>query len=246
MKAAIQNIFLPIILLAAFSVSNIYAQDRSEDPTTKSDTPAQSTEPAKDAGPSKAEIKADKLLKRKENLQDFYRSELRKGTLSDERRTEYTASLEELNAEIKKIRAQRIRDAMKLKDTDPSALEAELLNQSFREMDIALLDSAPPMILANEPKSLIFNAGISFLSIDKYSAPFTLSAEKVMSEKLSVGGYFGHFLEKVVNDSLLLDSNEFFNSNKANYKHTYLNFGVKASYHFFKPTFILSPTKFDP
>ncbi|MBL4657644.1 MAG: hypothetical protein JKX73_06560, partial [Flavobacteriales bacterium] len=89
-------------------------------------------------------------------------------------------------------------------------------------------------------------AGVSFLDLHRYSAPFTISAEKILSEKISVGGYFGHFLEKVIDDKLHLDSNEFFTSNKANYKHTYLNMGVKASYHFFKPTFFLPPTKFDP
>ena len=197
-------------------------------------------------GPTKAELKADRLLKRKETLQDFYRSELRKGTITDERKTNYTAALNELEDEIKAIRAQRISDATKKKDTDPSVLEAEILNASFRELDIAIADSAPPMILANEPRSLLFNAGVSFLSIDKYSAPFTFSVEKVLTEKLGVGGYLGHFLEKVIDDKLFTDSNEYFNSSRANYKHTYINFGAKASYHFLKPDFILTPLKFDP
>jgi len=132
------------------------------------------------------------------------------------------------------------------KDTDPTLVEAEVFSVQFRELDMDLADDAPPMILANEPKSLIFNMGVSFLSIDKYSAPFMISAEKILSEKWSVGGYFGHFLEKVIDDKLWLDSNEYFTSNKANYKHTYLNFGLKASYHFFNPTCFLPPTKFDP
>ena len=199
-----------------------------------------------DNAADKAAHKANKALKKKENLQDFYRSELRKGSLAEERRAEYTTALDELSAEINAIRAERMKTAKANKDKDPAALEEERLSVSFREFDIAILDSAPPMILANEPKSLIFNAGVSFLDLHRYSAPFTISAEKILSEKLSVGGYFGHFLEKVIDDSLHLDSNEFFTSNKANYKHTYLNFGVKASYHFFKPTFFLPPTKFDP
>ena len=189
---------------------------------------------------------SDKSLNKKQQLEDFYRSELRKGTLSDERRAEYTKQLTEIRVEIKDIRDQRMRNAEQQKDTDPTLLEAEKYDVQFREIDIALVDSAPPMILANEPKSLIFNAGVSFLSLQKYSAPFTVSAEKVLSEKISVGAYFGHFLEKIIDSTHYEDSNAFFTSHKANYKHTYLNFGVKASYHFFNPTFFLPPTKFDP
>ena len=189
---------------------------------------------------------SDKNLHKKQQLEDFYRSELRKGSLSDERSANYTSKLEEVRLEIKEIRAQRMRNAEQQKDTDPTLLEAEKYDIQFREIDIALADSAPPKLLANEPKSIMFNAGISFLSMRTYSAPFTISAEKVLSEKISVGGYFGHFLEKVIDSTHYLDSNAFFTSNKANYKHTYLNFGVKASYHFFNPTFFLPPTKFDP
>ena len=217
LKKQIGNIFIVVALLALTVANPVSAQDIS-----------------------------DKALNKKQNLEDFYRSELRKGTLADERRADYTKKLEELRTEIKDIREQRMRNAERQKDTDPTLVEAEKFDVQFREIDIALVDSAPPMILANEPKSLIFNAGVSFLSLKTYSAPFTISAEKVLSEKISVGGYFGHLLEKIIDSTNYLDSNAFFTANKANYKHTYLNFGVKASYHFFKPTFVLPPTKFDP
>ena len=51
---------------------------------------------------------SDKNLNKKQKLEDFYRSELRKGTLSDERRADYTKKLEELRVEIKEIRDQNI------------------------------------------------------------------------------------------------------------------------------------------
>ena len=220
LKTKIQHIFLLVAIMMATMAMDTFAQGK--DPLS------------------------DKNLKKKENLQDFYRSELRKGTLSDEKRANYTTKLEEVSTELKDIRAQRIRNAAAQKDTDPTILEGEMFNMHFRELDIALLDSAPPRILANEPKSLIFNAGVSFLMLRTYSAPVSLSFEKIVSEKFSIGGYVGHFLEKVIDSTNYQDSNYYFTSNKANYKHTYLTFGIKASYHFFNPTFFLPPTKFDP
>ncbi|MBL4754416.1 MAG: hypothetical protein JKY52_12590 [Flavobacteriales bacterium] len=220
LKTTIQNTLLLLAVIVALSTNQAFAQDALDI--------------------------SDKNLNKKQNLEDFYRSELRKGTLLDTRRADYTEKLTELQTEIKAIREERMQNAINQKESNPSILENEELSAQFRELDIAINDSAPPALLANEPKSLVFNVGVSFLSVSKYSAPVILSAEKVLSEKLSVGGYLGHFLEKVIDDSLRLDSNAYFNSNKANYKHTYVNFGVKASYHFFEPTFILSPTKFDP
>ncbi|HIO66790.1 MAG TPA: hypothetical protein EYN41_00520, partial [Flavobacteriales bacterium] len=65
LKKQIGNIFIVVALLALTAANQVSAQDIS-----------------------------DKTLNKKQYLEDFYRSELRKGTLADERRVDYTKKLE--------------------------------------------------------------------------------------------------------------------------------------------------------
>lgn len=188
---------------------------------------------------------SNKHLDKLNGLQDFYRSELKKGTLTDEMVEEYRAVLKDIEAEIDEIKEKRLENARKVRNTDPAELEQEKLNNQFRELDLSIADESPPMVNAYELQSLFFNAGVSFLSLETYSAPFTISGEKAFNRNFSVGGYFGHFIEKVRDKTDYLDSNQYFASNKSNYKHTYYNFGIKGSYHYFNPSFILSPRLFD-
>ncbi len=188
---------------------------------------------------------SNKHLDKLNGLQDFYLSELKKGTLTDEMIEEYRTILKGVEAEIEKIKDQRLKNARKVSKTDPAELEQEKLNNQFRELDLSIAAESPPMVNAYELQSLFINAGVSFLSLETYSAPFTISAEKAFNRNFSAGGYFGHFIEKVRDQTDYLDSNQYFASNKSNYKHTYYNFGVKGTYHYFNPSFILNPRMFD-
>ena len=178
-------------------------------------------------------------------LQDFYLSELKKGTMTVEMIDEYTDKLKKTESKIDKIKKKRLENARKVRKTDPTELEQEKLNNQFRELDLAIAAESPPMVNAYELQSIFFNAGVSFLSINTYSAPFTVSGEKAFNRNFSAGGYFGHFIEKVRDKTDHLDSNKYFSSNKSNYKHNYYNFGIKGSYHYFNPSFILKPRHFD-
>ena len=178
-------------------------------------------------------------------LQEFYLSELKKGTMTTEMIDEYTDELAKTESEIEEIKNKRLENARKVRKTDPAELEQEELSNHFRELDLAIAAANPPMINAYELQSIFFNAGVSFLSINTYSAPFTVSGEKAFNRNFSAGGYFGHFIEKVRDKADHLDSNQYFSSNKSNYKHTYYNFGIKGTYHYFNPSFILNPRQFD-
>jgi len=184
-------------------------------------------------------------LSKLQQLQDFYRSELKKGTLTDDMIKEYNAILNETESEIDNIQNKRLENARKVRNTDPSELEQEKLNIQFRELDLSIAEESPPMVNAYELQSLFVNAGVSFLSLNTYSAPFTISVEKAFNRNFSAGGYFGHFIEKVRDKTDYLDSNQYFSSNKSNYKHTYYNFGIKGAYHYLNPSFILNPRYFD-
>jgi len=188
---------------------------------------------------------SEKNLQRLYKLQDYYRAQLKKGTMNDKLREKYTKGLEETEKEIDEIKEKRLSYAKRVSLTDPALLEREKFNFQFREMDLALSANETSRIYSVELKSLLVNAGVSFLSVKNYSAPFTLSAEKLIAEKISVGGYLGHFIEKVRDKENYLDSNFYFSANKANYKHNYINIGLRGSYHFFSPTFFLDAEHFD-
>jgi hypothetical protein len=124
-------------------------------------------------------------------------------------------------------------------------LEQEKFNFQFRDLDVALSAKEPPAIYAYELKSIVINAGVSFLSTGKYSSPFTISGEKSLNEKFGVGAYLGHFIEKVTVSQEYPDSNQYLAAYLENYKHNYFNVGLMGSYHFFKPDFFLSVEHFD-
>src|SRR3972149_4599993 len=188
---------------------------------------------------------SDKHLKKLEKLQDFYISQNKKTKIPESLMMKYQTGLKNTEEEIALIREKRIGHAKKVQQTEPTLLETEIFKFNFRDMDLALRMNESPEIYANEIGSWVFNGSVSFLGLEKYNAPVTISGEKVLNEKISVGGYIGHLVEKVRVNKNYLDSNEFFSANKINYKHSYYTLGLKGSYHFFHPLFILNPVKFD-
>ncbi|PCH92365.1 MAG: hypothetical protein COB85_08260 [Bacteroidetes bacterium] len=188
---------------------------------------------------------SEKDLKKVYRLQDFYSSQLKKSTLPEKVRVKYEKDKITADENAAKAVEKRLKYAERVSLADPTLLEKEKFNLQFREMDLALSANESPTVFAHEFKSLFFNLGVSFLSIKTYSVPFTLSGEKVLGEKFSVGGYLGHFVEKVIVDEHLTDSNYYFNANVENYKHNYINIGLKGTYHFFSPTFFLNVEYFD-
>jgi len=181
---------------------------------------------------------SDKHLKKLEKLQDFYISQLKKSKIPEKLTTKYLTSLIDVEEEIALIREKRIDHAKKVQATQPTLLEMESFKFSFRDMDLALTKNESPTIYANEIGSWVFNGSVTFLGLEQYNTPVTISAEKVLNEKISIGGYMGHFIEKVRVKRNYLDSNEFFAANKINYKHNYFTLGLKGSYHFFHPLFL--------
>lgn len=184
-------------------------------------------------------------LKSLYKLEDFYLAQLKKGTLSEPLRDKYKINMTNTQNEITFIKNARLDHAKSVSLTEPALLEQEKFNFQFREMDVALAKNESPDIFAYEIKSLILNVGVSFLSTNKYSVPFSVSAEKSLTEQFSVGAYAGHFIETIDNKLTYPDSNEYLHAYKENYKHNYFNVGLKGSYHFFNPEFILDIEKFD-
>ena len=86
----------------------------------------------------------NKHLDKLNGLQDFYRSELKKGTLTDEMVEEYRDVLKEIEAEIDEIKEKRLENARKVRNTDPAELEQEKLNNQFRELDLSIAAESPP------------------------------------------------------------------------------------------------------
>lgn len=199
-----------------------------------------------DDSPKTEEIDvSDKHLKKLEKLQNFYISQLKKSKIPEKLIMKYQTGLKDVEEEIALIRKERMDYAKKVQKTEPTLLEIETFKVNFRDMDLALTINESPTIYANEIGSWVFNGSVTFLSLEQYNAPITISAEKVLNEKISIGGYMGHFIEKIRIKRNYIDSNEFFAANKVNYKHNYFTFGLKGSYHFFHPLFILNPVKFD-
>ena len=190
---------------------------------------------------------SDKNLFNLYDLEDFYSSQLKKGTIEELLRDSYKANLSEVRTEIAAIKKQRLDYAKRVSLTEPTLLEQEKFNFQFRDLDVALTAKEPPTIYAYEIQSIMINAGVSFLSAGKYSVPFTVSGEKSLNEKLGVGAYLGHFIEKVTVSQEYPgpDSNQYLAAYLENYKHNYFNVGVLGSYHFFKPDFFLSVKHFD-
>lgn len=189
-----------------------------------------------------------KKLKKLYGLQDFYFSQLKKSTIPEKVRTKYQKDKITADENAAIAVAKRLKYAERVSLADPTLLEKEKFNLQFREMDLALKSNESPTIYAHEFKSLFFNLGVSFLSVKPYSFPFTISGEKVFGEKFSVGGYIGHFIEKIiVGEKNNTDTNSYyyFVANRENYKHNYINFGLKGSYHFFSPSFFLNVEYFD-
>jgi hypothetical protein len=188
---------------------------------------------------------SDKNLHHLYDLEDFYTSQLKKGTVDELLRDSYKLSLTNARSEIAAIKKQRLDYAKRVSLTEPTLLEQEKFNFQFRDLDVALSAKEPPAIYAYELKSIVINAGVSFLSTGKYSSPFTISGEKSLNEKFGVGAYLGHFIEKVTVSQEYPDSNQYLAAYLENYKHNYFNVGLMGSYHFFKPDFFLSVEHFD-
>ena len=188
---------------------------------------------------------SDKNLHHLYDLEDFYTSQLKKGTVDELLRDSYKLSLTNARSEIAAIKKQRLDYAKRVSLTEPTLLEQEKFNFQFRDLDVALSAKEPPAIYAYELKSIVINAGVSFLSTGKYSSPFTISGQKSLNEKFGVGAYLGHFIEKVTVSQEYPESNQYLAAYLENYKHNYFNVGLMGSYHFFKPDFFLSVEHFD-
>ncbi|MFH1320973.1 MAG: hypothetical protein ABII90_10015 [Bacteroidota bacterium] len=195
---------------------------------------------------------SEQNLNRLWKLQDYYSSQTKKGKIPGTLMESYNTNLEKVEKEIELVKEKRLNYAEKVKITNPTLLEMEIFKFRFRDMDLALSASETPTIYANEIGSWVFNCGITFLPLDKgslslerYSVPVTMSAERVFNEKISVGGYAGHFIEKTRAFKMYQDTNYYFSANTENYKHNYFTFGIKGSYHFFNPLRKINIEKFD-
>ena len=150
---------------------------------------------------------SDKHLTKLEKLQDFYVSQLKKSKIPEKLTTKYLTGLIDVENEIALIRERRIDHAKKVQATQPTLLEMESFKFNFRDMDLALTKHESPTIYANEIGSWVFNGSVTLLGLEQYNTPVTISAEKVLNEKISIGGYMGHFIEKVREKRNYLDSN---------------------------------------
>ena len=216
--------------------------------------PGESKQDEETSEPEELDI-SDKNLDKLYKLQDFYLSQQKKRKIPGTLMEKYNTELTKVEKEIQMIQDKRIAYAKKVSLTDPTLLEAEKFNFQFRDMDLALGANESPIIYANEIGSWVFTGGVSFIPIDfdedsinlwKYSTPFTVSGERVLNEWLSIGGYIGHFIEKIRSYKTYEDTNQYFSSSTKNYKHSYITAGGKASFHLFNPISKLNAIKFDP
>ena len=111
------SIYLIFCLLGCFALSTSYGQD----------------------SPSSEELDvSDKNLFQLYNLEDFYSSQLKKGTIEELLRDSYKANLSDVKAEITAIKKHRLDYAKRVSLTEPTLLEQEKFNFQFRDLDVAL------------------------------------------------------------------------------------------------------------
>ncbi|MBI2969019.1 MAG: hypothetical protein HYY40_14550 [Bacteroidetes bacterium] len=184
---------------------------------------------------------SNKNLKRLYKWQDFYINQSKKSYIPEKYSVKYSSCLGEVEQNIRAVRSKRL----ELAQNNTAQAEKEKFSFQFRDMDVDVSRLESPVYYAYEFSSWVFNLGISLLDLKKYSTPVVFTAEKIFTERLSGGLFLGYFNEKFRQYTNYPVDNNYFTSNKWNYKYNDGFIGARGSFHLLNPVSKLSFRKFD-
>lgn len=194
--------------------------------------------------PDTSMIKISELSK----LKVYYINQTRKTNVPENLRKEYKQKIEKIDLQLNEIFAFKSKVAVAGGSAAVSKFKKDS-SEIFSDFEMAKLFT--PDQYPNELGSWNVGIQVSYLKPFVFTTPVSFYVDKTISEKLSLGFYFGHLSEidqygKGYGDKDKKDWS--YSVRSKNYTYSIIMAGIRGAYHFFnieKPLFNTNPLKWD-